>query len=171
MKGNNYKVKKHHRKYIIPFLLSILFTTSCNFGLLKTVPFNLGDILAEDYNPPNITFISSVDKFNEYLSDISIFDSELSDEFKKINSKYDTKYFEKKDLLAIIEQATSGMVIGYKLQSIEIIDNYWVVEIKDVVKGGSKNVTHDMGGYFCYYLSVNKNPDIIGAKLTHYSKY
>ena len=171
MKINNFKLKKRHRKLVIPILLFTLFITSCNYGMLETVPFSLGDITSEDYYPPNITFINSVDSFNEYLSDTTIFKSELSDKFKEINSKYDTKYFEKKDLISIIEQATSGMIIGYKLKSIENIDNYWVVEIDSVVKGGKKNVTCDMGGYFCYYLSVNKNKDIIGAKLTYYTKY
>ena len=128
-----------HRKLIIPILVFSFLTTSCNYELLKESPFDLADTLSEDYNPPNITFINSVDRFNEYLSDTTIFKSELSDKFKEINSKYDTKYFEKEDLLAIIEQATSGSITGYKLKSIENIDNYWVVEINSVSKG--KNVT------------------------------
>ena len=167
MKRN--KLKSNHRKVILPFLLFTLFTTSCNHGILKNLPFDLGDTLSEDYNPQNIAFINSVDRFNEYLTDTTTFASELSDEFKKINSKYDTKYFEKKDLIAVIEQANSGSIIGYKLKSIENIDNYWVVEINSVTK--KRYVTCDMGGYFCYYLSVSKNPNIIGAKLTHYVKY
>ena len=171
MKINNFKLKKRHRKLVIPILLSTLFITSCNYGMLETVPFSLGDITSEDYYPPNITFINSLDSFNEYLSDTTIFRSELSDKFKEINSKYDTSYFEKKDLLSIIELATSGMVIGYKLESIEIIDNYWVVEINSIVKGGGKYVTCDEGGYFCYYISVTKDENIIGAKLTYYTKY
>ena len=169
MKVNNFKLKKRHRKLIIPVFLSTLFTSSCNYGMLEDLPFDLGDTLSEDYNPPNITFINSLDSFNEYLSDTSIFKSELSDKFKKINSKYDNTYFEKKDLLSIIKQGTSGSIIGYKLKSIENIDNYWVVEINSVSKGQYQ--THDMGGYFCYYISVTKDENIIGAKLTYYTKY
>ena len=161
MKGN--KLKKTHHKIILPFLFFSLFSISCNYVLLKDLPFSLNEDFTLDFSPSRIDFINSLDKFNEYLSDTTVFKSELSDKFKKINSKYDSKYFEKKDLISIIELATPGSIKGHRLKSIKNIDNYWAVKLESLPR--MENVTTDMGGYFCYYLSVNKNPDIIGAYL------
>ena len=161
MKEN--KLKKTHHKIILPFLFFSLLSTSCNYVLLKDLPFSLNKDFIFDFSPSRIDFINSLDKFNEYLSDTTVFKSELSDEFKKINSKYGTKYFGKKDLISIIELATSGSIKGHRLKSIKNIDNYWAVKLESLPR--MENVTTDMGGYFCYYLSVNKNPDIIGAYL------
>ena len=161
MKEN--KLKKTHHKIILPFLFFPLLSTSCNYVLLKDLPFSLNKAFTQEFYSSKIDFINSLDKFNEYLSDTTVFKSELSDEFKKINSKYDTKYFEKKDLISIIELATSGSIKGHRLRSIKNIDNYWAVKLEDLPR--MEYVTTDMGGYFCYYLSVNKNPDIIDAYL------
>ena len=154
-------------KYLRLIVLSLLATvivcfTACGDAFMETIPFNL-NTLSENFDPPRISYIRNSEEFKEFLSDDSIFVDEFDQEFTDVNSQYDHDFFEKNDLIALILQASSGMVKGYKLNNLSVIDNSWVVEISSISE--KSNVTDDMGGYFCYYISVGKNPDVNDAKI------
>ena len=154
-------------KYLSLILLSLLAMiivclTACSNALMETVPFNLNTLL-ENFDPPRITFIKSSEEFDEFLSDKTIFIDDFEQEFIDVNAKYNDEFFDNNDLIALILQATSRMVKGYKLNEISISDNSWILDISSVAENSS--VTSDMGGYFCYYISVDKNPEINEVKI------
>ena len=147
------------------FLLSTLpFTLNCctNNKPIKEAPFNL-NIFIEEYNPPKITLLKSESEFNEFLNDEKIFTNEPSEEFKEINKKYDSNYFEKNDLAAVIKRASSSMIYGYSLNKISKEDNYWIISLNSLAE--KENVSSDLGAYYCYYFELEKDPNILGAKV------
>ncbi|MBP5242508.1 MAG: hypothetical protein J6Z36_02320 [Clostridia bacterium] len=136
--------------------------TACSGGLMDTVPFNLNS-LSEDFAPPKITFIRSSEEFDDFLSDRTVFVESFNKEFTGENAKYNDDFFEKNDLIALILQATSGAIKGYKLDDISVSGSSWVLAVSEVAE--KSTVTDDMGAYFCYYITVEKNSDVIDAKI------
>lgn len=144
--------------FILPFVLNCCAKNEP----LKEAPFNL-NIFAEEYNPPKITLMKNKKEFNEFLNDGKIFTSEPSEQFNEINKKFDNSYFEIKDLAAVIKQATSSMIYGYTLNEISKEDNFWIISLHELVE--KEKVSSDMGAYYCYYFELEKDPNIVGAKL------
>ena len=152
---------KKNRAYL---LLALSFSLNCcsNNKPLTKVPFNLNNLI-EEYNPPLITFLKNSQEFNSFLEDESIFTKEPSEKFEEINKKYNNDYFSNKDLAAVITQATSSMIYGYSLNQISKENNYWIISLNELAEKG--NVTDDMGAFYCYYFELEKDPNIVGAKL------
>lgn len=144
-------------------MLFAVFVSGCsNKALMTTIPFNL-NVTSENFNPPQITFVQSLEVFNEFLGREDIFTSEPSERFAEINTKYDLTYFENNDLIILIFQASSSMIKGYKLENLEKGNQNWIVSVSPVSNNG--HITADMGGYFCYYITVSKDTTIQDAIL------
>ena len=145
-------------------LLALSFSLSCctNNEPLTRIPFNLNNLI-EEYNPPRITFLKNSEEFNIFLTDEKIFTKEPSEKFKEINKNYNNNYFANKDLVAVIKQATSSMIYGYSLNHISKENNYWIISLNELAE--KDKVTDDMGAFYCYYFELEKDPNILGAKL------
>lgn len=158
-------MKKFNKLYKIVCFLSILFqASSCNGRMLQSVPFSLSNEFCMELKPSLAMLVKSVNEFDSFLKNNDIFKKEFNEEFIKENSKYDEKYFLNNDLIALIVQATSGSIKGYKLKSIEKNNNSYDVYLESIAN--KHNVTDDMGGYFCYYLSVDKDKKMSNAKIS-----
>ena len=157
-------MKKFNMLYKNVCFLSILFSvSSCNGEMLQSVPFSLSNEFCLELKPSLAMLVKSLNEFDSFLKSDDIFKKEFSEEFKKENSKYDEKYFLNNDLIALIVLATSGSIKGYKLKSIEKNNNSYDVYLESITN--KRNVTDDMGGYFCYYLSVDKDEKMSNAKI------
>lgn len=144
-------------------LLITIFLSACNnVSILETIPFNLNTML-DDFDPPQATLLKSLDEFNAFLSDASIFEEEPSLEFQEINAKYDENFFNENDLIALIIYSTSRMIEGYCLKEINKENDFWVITLDSV--SSKDNVTADMGRYFCYYIEVKKKETISNVKV------
>lgn len=144
--------------------LSILFqASSCNGRMLQSVPFSLSNEFCMKLKPSLTKLVKAVNEFDLFLNNDEIFKKEINEEFIKENSNYDEKYFLSNDLIALIVRSTSGAIKGYKLKSIEKNNNSYDVYLESIT--AKRNATDDMGGYFCYYLSVAKDEKMSTAKL------
>lgn len=152
---------KNKKLFLLSMLPFILSNCTSNEPLTK-VPFNLKNFIEEEM-PPQASLLKSEEEFNSFLKNERIFTNYPSEEFNDINKKYDANYFETKDLVAVITQATSSMIYGYSLKQISKDDSYWCISLTELAKSG--NVTSDMGDFFCYYIELEKDPGITGAKL------
>ncbi len=83
----------------------------------------------------------------------------------EVNQKFDETYFLNSDLIALIIQATSGMIEGYSLNGIEKDESTYVIDLKSI--SPTDNVSDDMGRYFCYYLEVTKDVNMTGATIKY----
>lgn len=83
----------------------------------------------------------------------------------EVNQKFDETYFLNSDLIALIIQATSGMIEGYSLNGIEKDESTYVIDLKSI--SPTDNVSDDMGRYFCYYLEVTKDANMTGATIKY----
>lgn len=150
-------------KAILSFSL-VTLVSSCSISMLKDEPFNLNN-LSENFDAPKATLLKSVTEFNLFLNDEKIFTKEPTKKFVEVNSKYDETYFLKADLIALIIQASSGMIEGYSLNGIEKDKSTYVIDLKAI---SSSNITSDdMGRYFCYYLEVAKDVNMIGVTIKY----
>ena len=148
----------------ISTLLITIFVSACNnVSMLKTIPFNL-NTMSEDFDPPKATLFKSFAEFNIFLSDTSIFEEELSIEFSEVNAQYDENFFNESNLIALILHSTSSMIEGYYLKQIYKENDFWAIALDSV---SDDNVTTDMGRYFCYYITVEKDENISNVKV-HY---
>lgn len=141
------------------FMLISLLVMLCGCGgkiELKEVPFTLNTV-SDNFHPPQITLIKSNEEFGVFLNDESIFDDELSSEFQQENNKYDSIFFESNDLIAIIIQAPSSQITGYHINKITKENQDIIIHIE---AEGPDNVTSDMGKYYTYYFSVEKDDNI-----------
>ena len=148
------------------FLTLILLLVTCTVLLsgcdkkLKEVPFTLNSDSMSLSNSVNL--IKSTEEFEIYLGNTSIFEEELSEEFKAVNSQYTDKFFKNNYLVAIIHQATSSMITGYKLGAIEKQGDALYIKLIAIAPN---NVTSDMGRYFTYYITVEKDEALTEVKL------
>lgn len=130
--------------------LSILFSaSSCNGGMLQSVPFSLSKEFCLELKHSLVMLAKSVNEFDSFLKSDDIFKKEFNEEFIKENSKYDEKYFLNNDLIALIVQVTSGSIKGYKLKSIEMNNNSNDVYLESITN--KRNVTDDMGGFLLLF--------------------
>ena len=81
----------------------------------------------------------------------------------KINEKYSENFFEQNDLIAVIIQSTSSMTTGYRLKEKVKSNNIWSIKLESIYS--SDNVTDDIGKYFSYYLTVEKDNSINDVEL------
>ncbi len=150
------------KKLLIISLFVIFSLTGCSSQLMETVPFTLNTEVLGESGEKCILIKSKID-FDSFLANEEIFMPDLSDEFIEVNSKYDTSFFESKYLIALVVQATSGQIEGYKLISQKIEGDTLTITISSY--SNEKNVTGDMGGWFTYYLAYNKSSKINSVKL------
>lgn len=136
--------------------------SACSSDKLEEVPFTL-NYSSENFNPPTVTLMKNKSDFDSFLTDQNIFSDELSADFVKINEGYSEEFFEQNDLIAVIVQATSSMITGYRLKETTKENGLWIVKIESITS--SAIITDDMGRYFCYYLTVEKDIAINGAEL------
>lgn len=143
-------------------LLICIFMTACSSDKLEEIPFTLNYSNANFY-PPSSKLIKSISEFEVFLADESIFSDKLSNDFMKINEKYSENFFEQNDLIAVIIQSTSSMTTGYRLKEKVKSNNIWRIKLESIYS--SDNVTDDIGKYFSYYLTVEKDNSINDVEL------
>lgn len=139
--------------------IGLLCFTSCSGNsMLKPIPFNL-NATSEDFDPPRQSLIRNSTEFNEFLSDRSVFVENFEQDFMSKNNEFDEKFFEDNDLIALILQAPTRMIKGYKLNSLTASDGCWILNMSSV---SDKSEAHDdvLGRYFCYYIVVEKDANI-----------
>lgn len=139
------------------------FTSCSGSSMMEPIPFNLNATI-EDFDPPRQSFIRNSMEFNEFLSNRSVFVENFEQDFITKNNEYDDEFFKENDLIALILQAPTRMIKGYKLNSLTASDGFWVLDMSSV---SDNSETHDdvLGRYFCYYIAVEKDSSINGVKI------